>query len=66
MITGKRPSRMDGFFSMHTKIFLNLLLLKIHAMPFIIYLLTEEEEKKTTLDLGVLISMSLCESVSLD
>ena len=56
---------MDGFFSMHTKIFLNLLLLKIHAMPFIIYLLTEEEEKKT-LDLGVLISMSLCESVSLD
>ena len=57
---------MDGFFSMHTKIFLNLLLLKIHAMPFIIYLLTEEEEKKTTLDLAVLISMSLCESVSLD
>ena len=57
---------MDGFFSMHTKIFFNLLLLKIHAMTFIIYLLTEEEEKKTTLDLGVLISMSLCESVSLD
>ena len=52
MITGKKPSMMDGFFSMHTKIFFNLLLLKIHAMPFIIYLLTEEEEKNNNIGSG--------------